>query len=216
VNGELPEGQILSVRRALTSLAVGAVVGGVVAGTGTPELAPMVGWIVATSIILVWIWRISWNQGPDGTKRLAEEEGQSRSTDTGVIIAAVASLGAVGWALFRASGKEDAVAVASVILAVVSVVLSWVLVNTIFTLKYARLYYLDADGGIDFKQLTPPSYFDFAYMAFTVGMAFAVAGSEPTDVRIRRVALGHALLSYALGTGVIAVAVNLVTSLGRP
>jgi uncharacterized membrane protein len=53
-------------------------------------------------------------------------------------------------------------------------------------------------------------------MAITVGMAFAVAGSEPTDVRIRRIALGHALLSYALGTGVIAVAVNLVTSLGRP
>jgi uncharacterized membrane protein len=52
-------------------------------------------------------------------------------------------------------------------------------------------------------------------MAFTVGMSFAVSETEPTTTRIRRVALGHALLSYAFGTGVLAVAINLVTNLGQ-
>ena len=55
----------------------------------------------------------------------------------------------------------------------VSVILSWALVNTVFALKYARLYYVDEDGGLDFKNDQPPAYSDFAYVAFTVGMTFA-------------------------------------------
>jgi uncharacterized membrane protein len=79
------------------------------------------------------------------------------------------------------------------------------------------MYYLDEpdDGGIDFKQRAAPAYSDFAYLAFTVGMAFAVPEAEPTSTEVRKVALGHALLSYAFGTGVLAVAINLVTNLGQ-
>ena len=71
------------------------------------------------------------------------------------------------------------------------------------------------EGGIDFKNVAAPTYSDFAYLAFTVGMSFAVSETEPTTTRIRRVALGHALLSYTFGTGVLAVAINLVTNLGQ-
>jgi uncharacterized membrane protein len=46
-------------------------------------------------------------------------------------------------------------------------------------------------------------------------MSFAASDTEPTASRIRRVALDHALLSYAFGTGVLAVAVNLVSNLGQ-
>jgi uncharacterized membrane protein len=90
-------------------------------------------------------------------------------------------------------------------------------VNTVYAFKYARLYYVDEPdrGGIDFKQHDAPAYSDFAYLAFTVGMSFAVPEAEPTCTHIRRVALGHALFSYAFGTGVLAVAINLVTNLGQ-
>jgi uncharacterized membrane protein len=206
--------RILSVRRALLSLLVGAVVGVVVAVFGVPELSLLVGWIVAAGVALTWVWRISWPQGPGGTERLAEAESRTRSTDSAVLIASAIGVVAVVDALVRSSGDQDAVAVAAVVLSVVSVVLSWALVNTVFALKYARLYYLDADG-IDFHQDTPPAYSDFAYMAFTVGMAFTVSDTEPADTQTRRIALGHALLSYAFGTGILAVAVNLVTNLAQ-
>jgi uncharacterized membrane protein len=85
----------------------------------------------------------------------------------------------------------------------------------VFALKYARLYYVDEDGGIDFRQDQPPAYSDFAYMAFMVGMAYAMAETEPENTHIRKVVLGHALLSYAFGTGILAVAINLVTNLGQ-
>lgn len=55
----------------------------------------------------------------------------------------------------------------------------------------------------------------FAYMAFTVGMSCAISDTELSATRIRRIALGHALLSYTFGTGVLAVVINVVANLGQ-
>ncbi|RKN47913.1 DUF1345 domain-containing protein [Micromonospora endolithica] len=206
---------MLSVRRALWSLAVGVVAGMVTALLGAPELTPLVIWTIAAGTILVWVWRACWSAGPERTEQLAEAEQHSRSTDSAILIASVISLAAVAEALVRASNQQDTVAVMLVILSVVAVVLAWALVNTVFAFKYARLYYRDDDGGIDFKRDDPPAYADFAYVTFTVGMSYAPGENEPTSNRMRRIALGHALLSYAFGTGILAVAINLVTNLGQ-
>jgi uncharacterized membrane protein len=208
-------GIVLSARLALASLGAGLVAGLVVAIAGEPQLLPIVAWIVATSMVLAWVWRIIWPQDARGTKHLAELESESRTTDTAVLIASIVSLGAVVLAIIRSSEASNAGTTWSVLLSVVSVVLSWCLLNTVFALKYARLYYVDEDGGIDFKQREPPAYSDFAYLAFTVGMAFQVGETEPETTAVRKVALGHALLSYVFGTCILAVAVNLVTNLGQ-
>jgi uncharacterized membrane protein len=210
-------GRLLSARRALISLSVGLAAGVVVALLATPRLLPLVSWTVTVAILLAWVWRMSWPQDSDGTKRLAEQESATRSSDVWLIAAAIVSLALVAEALVQSSSHKSPTAVASVLLSVLSVILSWALVNTVYAFKYARLYYLDEpdDGGIDFKQKDPPAYSDFAYMAFTVGMSFAVSETEPTSTRIRRVGLGHALLAYMFGTGTMAVAINLVTNLGQ-
>ena len=206
-------GRILSARRALLCLAGGGIAGLVVA-VWAAELGPIVGWCVAASSALAWVWLIGWHQDAAGTERLAEEEHRSRSTDVWVVLAAVASLGAVAVALQRSAG-QDPVAVATVLLSVVSVTLAWAMVNTVFALKYARLYYYDEPDrqGFDFAMDADPSYSDFAYLAFTVGMAYS-SEARPDCPDTRKVVLGHALLSYLFGTGLIAVAVSLVTNLG--
>jgi uncharacterized membrane protein len=209
-----PRPTILSWRRLLICLGGGLLAAGLTWVAGVPEIAVLVGWAVSAGGLLLWVWRISWPRDSHGTKRLAEEEGRTRVTDTVVLVAAVASLAAVVEALVR-SGSKDAVGVATVVLGVLVVILSWALVNTVFALKYARRYYSGGDGGIDFGQREPPAYSDFAYVAFTVGMSFAVPDTQVADTSIRKVALGHALLSYLFGTIVIAVAVNLVTNLGQ-
>jgi uncharacterized membrane protein len=206
---------VLSARRAVLSLVVGVLAGALVALLGAPELWPLVAWIIATGIVLSSVWRIIWPQDAAGTERLAEAEGRSRTTDTAVLVAAIISLAAVVLALVLSSSQQQGAGTVAVVLSVIAVVLSWALVNTVFALKYARLYYLEEDGGIDFKGGEPPAYSDFAYVAFTVGMAFAVAETEPTTTAIRKVTLGHALLSYGFGTGILAVAINLVTNLAQ-
>ena len=172
--------RVISIRRGLSSAAFGIAAGGIAAVTGAPELAPLLGWTVAVVVLLIRVWRACWRADPDDTKMLAEAEGRSRSTDAWVLAAAVASLGAVVDALVRSSGNRDATAVALVVLGILTVILSWALVNTVFAFRYARLYYRgEPDGGIDFKQDQPPSYSDFAYMAFTVGMTYGVTETEP-------------------------------------
>jgi uncharacterized membrane protein len=205
---------ILSWRRLLICLGGGIVAAGRTVAAGIPEMAVLVGWAVAAGGLLFLVWRISWPLDSMATKRLAEEEGRTHVTDTAVLGAAVVSLATVVEALVR-SGTRDAVGVATVVLGVLVVILSWALVNTVFALKYARLYYSGGDGGIEFGQREPPAYSDFAYVAFTVGMSFAVPDTQLADTSIRKVGLGHALLSYLFGTIVIAVAVNLVTNLGQ-
>ena len=209
--------RVLSIGRVLTCISAGLGTGVVVAVLWAAELLPLVSWTVAVAMALTWVWYVSWPQDASGTERLAEEESRARSTDLAVVLAAVASLAAIGVAMERSSGQKDAVAIASVVLSMVSAVLSWMLVNTVFALKYARLYYIDEPdaGGINFQQEEPPAYSDFAYMAFTMGMAYAVAETQPTNPRVRKVALGHTLLAYLFGTGVLTVAIDLVTSLGQ-
>ena len=213
----LGSGRLLSARRALISLGAGLATGLAVALLATPRLLPLVSWTVTIGVVLTWVWWISWPQDAAGTKQLAEQETSTRSTDVWLLVAAVASLAVVVVALVQSSSQKSATSVATVLLSVLSVALSWALVNTVYAFKYARMYYFDEPdkGGIDFKQDDPPTYSDFAYLAFTVGMSFAVSETEPTATRIRRVALGHALLSYIFGTGILAVAINLVTNLGQ-
>jgi uncharacterized membrane protein len=95
----------------------------------------------------------------------------------------------------------------------VSVVFSWLSVHTIFTLKYARLYYGDEVGGIEFNEEDGPDYVDFAYLAFTIGMTFQVSDTNLTAKPIRRTALRHALISYLFGAVIIAIVINIVASL---
>jgi uncharacterized membrane protein len=207
--------RIMSLRWAAVSMSLGAAAGLLAALLGVPSLSPLTGWIAAGSLALTWVWRICWPQDAHGTKRLAEAEARSRSIDLAVLIASTTSVGGVVLALSQSDdSKNNGLGIALTVLSLVSSLITWALVNTVFALRYARHYYLN-DGGIDFKQKQPPAYSDFAYLAFTLGMSYAVSDTEPATTPIRKTALGHALLSYGFGTIIIAVAINLVTNLGQ-
>lgn len=210
-------GRILSARRALVCLAVGAVVGTLTGVLAAPRLGPLAGWCTAGTLALVWVWRLCWPMDRDGTERMAREESSSRVTDDTVVLACLASIVAVAVALTQSSSQDpDAASVALIVLGVLAWMIAWALVNTVYALKYARLYFVDqGEEGLDFKQPAPPRYSDFAFLAFTVGMSYAVADIEPSSSDIRRKALPHALLSYFFGTVLIAVAINLVTNLAQ-
>jgi uncharacterized membrane protein len=131
-----------------------------------------------------------------------------------VLIAAVASLAAVGFILIKATSAQGASQDLLAGAGVGSVTLSWFTVHTLFALKYARLYYTGAHGGIDFNQKTPPRYVDFAYLAFTIGMTFQVSDTDLESPPIRATALRHALVSYLFGAVILATTINLIAGLG--
>jgi uncharacterized membrane protein len=193
--------------------AFGAVVG-VVAGVLTEWQLGLLGGIDAASAYWVTrVWLKIWPLEPDRTAALAEREDPQRATaDLMLLTAAVASLVAVALVLAKAAhASHDRDLLVGI--GLVSVALAWGLVHTLFTLKYARLYFDGEDGGIDFSQSERPSYRDFAYMSFTIGMTFQVSDTTIHDRVIRQAALRHALLSYLFGTGILATTVNLVATL---
>jgi uncharacterized membrane protein len=94
-----------------------------------------------------------------------------------------------------------------------TIVVSWAVVHTVFTLRYAALYYTGRNGGIDFNEDDKPNYADFAYLAFTIGMTYQVSDTDLQTKTIRHTALRHALLSYLFGTVIIAATINVVAGL---
>jgi uncharacterized membrane protein len=109
-------------------------------------------------------------------------------------------------------GAQKTLLLASGIAAIVA---SWGVVHTVFTLRYAGLFYGGADGGIDFNEDDKPTYADFAYLAFTIGMTYQVSDTDLTSKAIRHTALRHALMSYLLGTVIIAATINLAAGLAK-
>jgi uncharacterized membrane protein len=98
-------------------------------------------------------------------------------------------------------------------LCLVAVVLAWALTHTAFTFRYAHLYYREDSegiGGVDFPGGHPPTYFDFAYFAFTVGMCFQVSDACVSSPQIRRSVLLHAVISFAYNSILLAFVLNLV------
>lgn len=178
--------------------------------------APAVGWIAAAVVWLVWTWAVIRPMDPQATASHAtREDPTQRMTHIIVLSASIASLAGVAYLLIAGSGK-GAQAIAAAVVGAASVAAAWFAVHTLFTVRYARLFYLEPAGGIEFHQHQSPTYIDFAYVAFTIGMTYQVSDTDLKIPAIRRTALRHAMVSYMLGAVVLAVAVNLVAGLSHP
>ena len=177
------------------------------------QTAALIGWNVAATVFIVWVWLIVRGMDGEATARHAVIEDLSRGTaDLVLILASVISLIGVGLSLLEASNTEGFTKALVVGLASLSVILSWATVHMVFTLRYARLYYAGG-GGIDFNEDRAPGYMDFAYLAFTIGMTYQVSDTSIASKAIRRTALRHAYMSYLFGTVVVAMTINVVAGL---
>ena len=182
---------------------------------GNWRYAPSLGWVAGAAVFCAWVWAQIWPLPPGQTAAHATGEDPNRALRELIVLgASVASLGALGLLLVYAHQVGGLTRVMLGLLALVSVAVSWFSVHTIFMLRYARLYYAEPAGGIDFNQDEPPGYRDFAYLALTIGMTFQVSDTNLRNSAVRSTALQHALLSYLFGSIILATAINLIVSLG--
>jgi uncharacterized membrane protein len=138
-----------------------------------------------------------------------------------VITAACAALFAVVF-LVRAHRIEMHGHLTShLLLALGTVSASWALVHTVFSLRYAHIFYGDSDdrnvsqkaGGLAFPGEENPDYSDFAYFSFVIGMTCQVSDVQVTSGRLRRLTLLHGMLSFAFNTVILALLINTVSGL---
>lgn len=199
--------------RLLVGLLVGVAGAAVTVALGDLLVAPLVGWTAAALAFTAWTWADVWSMDPAETAAHAtREEPTRRVTHLLLLGAALASLVGVG-VLVLANPEGHRSQLVAAVVAVVSVVVSWLAVHTLFGLAYARAYFSEPAGGIDFNQDDPPRYSDFLYVAFTIGMSFAISDTDVRSSELRAAVLRHALLSYLFGSVIIASVVNLVAGL---
>lgn len=179
-------------------------------------------WIIfaLTIVILGWI-SIIWSH-PLQVRKFAKMQDSSRYLlFLFIIVASLVSLVAIIFLLKSTKGHGSSSVSGHVLLAISAVAVSWCLVHTVFTMRYAHLYYdTDTDdgkprkgGGLDFPSETEPDYLDFAYFSFVIGMTFQVSDVEISSRVIRRHALLHGLISFVFNTAIVALSINVISGL---
>ncbi|WP_295676388.1 DUF1345 domain-containing protein [uncultured Mucilaginibacter sp.] len=190
--------------------------------TSPPALA-LVTWIGCAITIIVLDWIIIMSSHPLEVRKIAKLQDSSRTLLFVFISAAsIASLVAIIFLLKSTKGLPEAVKTKHILLAIGAVLISWWLLHTIFTLRYAHLYYdenTDVDGefkgigGLHFPGKDQPDYLEFVYFSFIVGMTFQVSDVEISSRRIRRVCLMHSLMSFAFNTAILALSINVISGM---
>jgi uncharacterized membrane protein len=138
-----------------------------------------------------------------------------------ILIAACASILAIGFILHDSKGISSGLLSLHVALSVSTIVGSWLLVHTIFASHYAKDYYqddlstpaLDDMGGLDFPNCSQPDYWDFLYFSFVIGMTSQVSDIQILSRRLRRLALFHGVLSFFFNTAIVAMSINIIAGL---
>jgi len=210
-------GEVSPVSRLLVCATAGAVAALIVAVIGPWWLIPLAAWDVTSFVLLGWIWRSLWPLDAAKTASHATREAPNRAdTDLLLLGGSIISLIAVGLVLVRASQENGLDKGLLVGMGIASIVSAWSVVHTVYTLRYASLFYSGKPDpkGVDFNEDSSPCYADFAYLALTIGMTFQVSDTDLTTKAMRRLALRHALLSYMFGALIIATTINLVAGLG--
>ena len=179
------------------------------------ELAIVAGWDVAAVAFLCTVWPIILRAAGADVEHIAARRDETKPTATLLVVgASTASLFGVGFALGLAGRESDVTRGVLVIFAFCTVIVSWTVINTVFTLRYAHLHVRSRAHGIDFgPTYEQPTYRDFAYVAFTVGMTYQVSDTALRDPTIRQTVLLHAAVAYLFGVVIVAGAINLVAGL---
>ena len=133
------------------------------------------------------------------------------------VVAAIASLAAIGGELSVVKDMHGWIRGAHVALAGITVLASWGFIQVMFTLHYAHDYYLaKCHGhrpGLDFPGEDLPDYGDFFYFAAVIGTSGQTADVAFVTKPMRRIGSLHCILAYLFNTTVIALLINIAASL---
>jgi uncharacterized membrane protein len=202
--------------RVMVAAIFGAIAAVAVAWFVPWQLTVLIGWDVTAALVVGTVWLSIAHFSPEETQQFATKEDDSRTGTHFLLVgAALVSLVGVVLAFVKANAGAHREEVLLEAFGVATIVCSWLLVHTVFALRYARVYYTEPEGGIDFKSRghERPDYLDFAYTAFTVGMTFQVSDTDITRREMRRQVLRHALISFLFGAVILATTVNVIASL---
>ena len=203
--------------RLATAVVVGIAVALLVPGAMAAVTRALVGWNVAVWLYLALVAAVMRSADHGQLRRVAALQAESAGTVLALVsVASVVSLVGTVMELSAAKLPGAAHAAPHVVLALATVVGSWLLLPTVFALTYASRYYRESGGGLLFPGADAsfqPHYDDFLYFAFTAAVASQTADVSVTNTSLRRLVLRQSLLSFAFNTAILALTVNIAASM---
>ena len=189
----------------------------------TPALIILT-WLACASLIIVQDWIIIFSSDPRSMRKIARLKDSSRIMILLFIITgSCVSLFSIIFLLQASKQEHHGNVTHLILLCIGSVIISWWMLHTVFTMSYAHLFYTptpDPDdaaneviGGLEYPDEKNPDYLDFVYFSFVVGMTFQVSDVEISSRSIRRLVLLHGLISFAFNTAIVALSINVVSGL---
>ncbi|WP_295767270.1 DUF1345 domain-containing protein [uncultured Mucilaginibacter sp.] len=179
-------------------------------------------WISFAFSIIIPEWITILSVHPRDVRKYASIQDSSRTfIFLFVLSGAVISLLSIIFLMKSPKEATETQVIGHVALNIGSVIISWWLVHTVFTLRYAHLYYDTHNdqgdavqaGGLNFPQEDEPDYLDFVYFSFNLGVAFQVSDVAITSRKIRRLVWVHSLISFVFNTAIVALSINITSEL---
>ncbi len=204
-------------QRLLVAIGASALTAALLPVTTAWPLRAVAAWDAFALPALALTWVTILTLRPAQIRQVAQREDPGRAGSLTLVVlgASVALLAVV--VLLQSSRRmdigEERLALA---LALPAVAMAWSLTHTVFTLRYAHLFYSNHTGapGLLFPDReTVPDYLDFAYYAFTIGMAAQTADVSVCSRPMRRLTLLHAIISFGFNTAVITLSISAITAL---
>ena len=208
---------VRAITRLVAALTASALTAWLLPGSLSLEMRLVASWDGFALVALGLTWLTILTLDSAQIRTLATREDPSRLASLIlVVLGASASLLAVLVLLQASMQLPSAVKTRAIVLALSAVVLSWFLIHTVFTLRYAHLYHSEAKptNPLEFPGgERSPDYLDFAYFAFVVGMTAQTADVNIRGRAIRRTALLHGIVAFAFNTAVVALSIGVLTTL---
>lgn len=188
-----------------------------------PGPAPwLMAWVVYCATYVGLVWHLAARLDAAATQQRAQREDPGAAMLFVLVTAAAcASLVAVAMNVQATQALQGWQRAFNLGLMALSLAGAWLLIQCVFTLHYARMYYRSRadrgapDRGLGFPDGKDPDYLDLLYYSAVVGMTSQVSDVSVRSRGMRHLTLVHALLSFAFNLIVLATAVNVFAGAGR-
>jgi uncharacterized membrane protein len=187
---------------------------------GSGASIALTGWNALTLVYLAQTWMLLLHADEEEVRKRAAVEDESQFAILAIVIGAIAaSLGAIVILLMRVRSGHGTEHALAPVLAVLTLVASWLMMQTVFVIHYAHRHFGDrdrngtGDGGFLFPGEPARTYKDFIYLSLCIGATFQVSDPSVTRSSLRNLVATHSALAYFYNTAILALGINIVAGL---
>lgn len=183
-----------------------------------PATRMLIGWNIVVWSYLIMVAGLMIRASSARVRATAEKEDPSATVVLALMsITAIASLAAIVLELAATRELRAGERLIHYALTASTLLGSWLFVNTMFTLQYARMFYRATEDRRPLRfpdaSTAAPDYWDFLYFSFTIAAAAQTSDVTVMTRSMRKAVLGQSVLGFLFNVAIIGLSINVAAGL---